>query len=74
MPNDWTRRLAAHGKHAPIAFRPPFRCEVHRMMRGRHQGHGRARLRKFAFRVDQVLRSHRSGRLRRGYARGRRLL
>ena len=31
MPNDWTRRLAAHGKRAAIVFQPLFPCEVRRM-------------------------------------------
>jgi hypothetical protein len=41
--------LAAHGKRAAIAFRPPFRCEVHGMKLGRHQDRGPARLRMLLF-------------------------
>ena len=49
MPNDWTRRLAAHGKRAAIVFRPPFPREVRRMKLGRHQARSRARLRMLLF-------------------------
>src|SRR5487761_1551104 len=37
-----TRRLAAHGTFATITRQPRFRPEVRRIMRGRHQGCGRA--------------------------------
>ena len=58
MPNDWTRRLAAHGKRAASVFRPPLPCEIRRMKLGRHQGPSRARLRILLFARIKFLRSH----------------
>jgi hypothetical protein len=41
----WPQYLVASGKRTAMAFRPPFRYEVHGMKLGRHQRHDRARLR-----------------------------
>ena len=53
--------LVIFRKRASDVFRPPFRCEVHRTKLGRRQDRDRARLRKFTFRLDQVLKSQNAG-------------